>query len=680
MKKIKLIVLLLLAAVAVKAQKQCWTINPETNAIEMILSDQTIPYSDHIEMSGEMVSFVTRWNIDEMKNFSQERSLVFPMLRTIPNNTHASLMYRMQTDIVSLLGVNGLAPVQLGVKKVSINGALQVVSQYGIGVVNTGAARKRAPSPVVEITYTGFPSTTLPMMCETYEVKNIASRPLTVAVPEFVQKAKTDPAKGVDGAYIIQAEIYGNGTYVIEPGKSITFGAAFQAYREKNEKAITPDVKAEYAKRMAYVKNSIDGSLVLETPEKVIDTEFRFAKIRASESIYRTKGGLMHGPGGESYYAAIWANDQSEYVNPLFPFMGYQIGNESSLNCYKHFARFMNDQYKLLPSSIIAEGLDTWGGAGDRGDAAMNAHGATRYLLARGSVEEAKELWPFIKWCLEYTRRQLNDAGVPRSDRDELEGRFPAGEANLCTATLYYDGLVSAAYLAPLVGEPKSVANTYRKQAEDLYKAINKYFSANVSGFETYRYYDGNTVLRSWICMPLCFGFKERVEGTLAALYSPKLLTVDGLLTAEGDVTFWDRSTLYALRGAYVAGAADQATKQLLDYSNRRLLGTHVPYPIEAWPEGSQRHLSAESGLYCRIITEGLFGIRPTGFNSFNLTIQLPTAWNEMALRHVKAFGGDFDIEVKRKSETQAEVFIKNAGKTKKYTVKIGQELKNVKI
>ena len=680
MKKIKLIVLLLLAAVAVKAQKQCWTINPETNAIEMILSDQTIPYSDHIEMSGEMVSFVTRWSIDEMKNFSQERSLVFPMLRTIPNNTHASLMYRMQTDIVSLLGVNGLAPVQLGVKKVSINGALQVVSQYGIGVVNTGAARKRAPSPVVEITYTGFPSTTLPMMCETYEVKNIASRPLTVAVPEFVQKAKTDPAKGVDGAYIIQAEIYGNGTYVIEPGKSITFGAAFQAYREKNEKAITPDVKAEYAKRMAYVKNSIDGSLVLETPEKVIDTEFRFAKIRASESIYRTKGGLMHGPGGESYYAAIWANDQSEYVNPLFPFMGYQIGNESSLNCYKQFARFMNDQYKLLPSSIIAEGLDTWGGAGDRGDAAMNAHGATRYVLARGSVEEAKELWSFIKWCLEYTRRQLNDAGVPRSDRDELEGRFPAGEANLCTATLYYDGLVSAAYLAPLVGEPKSVANTYRKQAEDLYKAINKYFSANVSGFETYRYYDGNTVLRSWICMPLCFGFKERAEGTLAALYSPKLLTVDGLLTAEGDVTFWDRSTLYALRGAYVAGAADQATKQLLDYSKRRLLGTHVPYPIEAWPEGSQRHLSAESGLYCRIITEGLFGIRPTGFNSFNLTIQLPTAWNEMALRHVKAFGGDFDIEVKRKSETQAEVFIKNAGKTKKYTVKIGQELKNVKI
>ena len=96
MKKIQLIIaLLLMSVVTVSAQKQCWTINPETNAIEMILSEETLPYSDHIEMSGEMVSFVTRWNVDAKKNFSQERSLVFPMLRTIPNNTHGSLMYRV---------------------------------------------------------------------------------------------------------------------------------------------------------------------------------------------------------------------------------------------------------------------------------------------------------------------------------------------------------------------------------------------------------------------------------------------------------------------------------------------------------------------------------------------------------------------------------------------------------
>lgn len=62
-----------------------------------------------------------------------------------------------------------------------------------------------------------------------------------------------------------------------------------------------------------------------------------------------------------------------------------------------------------------------------------------------------------------------------------------------------------------------------------------------------------------------------------------------------------------------------KATDYLRFYSSQRLLGEHVPYAIEAWPEGNQRHLSAESGLYCRIITEGMFGIRPTGLNSFVL-------------------------------------------------------------
>lgn len=94
---------------------------------------------------------------------------------------------------------------------------------------------------------------------------------------------------------------------------------------------------------------------------------FAFAKLRGAESIYRTKGGLMHGPGGEAYYAAVWANDQAEYINPFFPFLGYEIGNESALNSFRHFARYMNPEYKPIPSSIISEGVSFWHGAKDRG-------------------------------------------------------------------------------------------------------------------------------------------------------------------------------------------------------------------------------------------------------------------------------------------------------------------------
>lgn len=123
----------------------------------------------------------------------------------------------------------------------------------------------------------------------------------------------------------------------------------------------------------------------------------------------------MHSPGGESYYAAVWANDQAEYANPFFPFLGYDIGNASALNSFRLFARFMNSDYKPIPSSIIAEGKDTWNGAGDRGDAAMIAYGAARYALAKADKKEAQELWPLIEWCLEYCKRKINASGIVTS-------------------------------------------------------------------------------------------------------------------------------------------------------------------------------------------------------------------------------------------------------------------------
>lgn len=662
----------LAAAMISMSAQTCWTIQDD-ESISLNIGNVSLPYSDHIEMSGEQISCVIRWEVDGGGHFNQMRSLVFPMLRTVPNNTHASLMYRMSTDIMSLIGVNSVAVKQLSAKKVTLDGTLSAVCDYGLRNTNVNGQIGDSPAPVIEVTTRIFPSTTLPMLCETYSVRNITRQPVIVNIPEFKQVVKTPKDSGVDGAYVVRGDIFGSGTFVLEPQQTVDFQAAFQAYRDSGEKMTVPDVSDEYAARMSFVR-SLDSSLVLETPDPAIDDEFRFAKIRATESIYRTKGGLMHGPGGESYYAALWCNDQCEYVNPFFPFLGNPNGNESAFNCYRHFARFMNDEFKPIPSSIIAEGLDIWDGAGDRGDAAMVAHGLPRYLLASGNLEQARELWPFLKWCLEYCHRKLNADGVPESDTDELEGRFPAGKANLSTACLYYDGLVSATHLAPLMGEPASVTRTYRRQATELKAAVERYFGGTVSGYDTYKYYDGNDVLRSWICLPLCFGINDRAKGTLDALFSPLMMTEDGILTQQGSTTFWDRSTLYALRGAFAAGHSDEAVKQLSHYSQRRLLGTHVPYPVEAYPEGSQRHLSAESGLFCRVITEGLFGIRPTGFNSFSLKTQLPSGWDRMALRHIKAFDSDFDIEAVRVSPTKIKVTVSKAGgKTKEYVVKPGQ-------
>ena len=660
MKKISLLFVawaMSLCGGGVYAADICWTLSDSTGAIVFTPSQETLPYSDHIEMSGEQMAVVLRWGVDEQRRFTSERSLVFPMLRTVPNNTHASLMHRVGTDIPSLLSVNGLSMGNEQVTQVWIDGYVGVRSTFSVGRPNIGAARGSYRAPALELTRRIFPSTDKPLMGELYTYRNISKNEQTVFIPEYSQVFSTRPERGVTGAYVIRAELTGSGTFVVKPGESIDFGAVFQAYRV-GEQALSPDLVPEFAAREAFVRE-MDRNLVLDTPDEVIDREFRFAKIRASESIFKTSGGYMHAPGGESYYAAIWANDQAEYVNPFFPFTGYATGNASALNAYLHFARFMNNEYNPIPSSIIAEGKDIWNGAGDRGDAAMIAHGASRYALARGSLEEARQLWPLIEWCLEYCRRHLNEAGVVLSDCDELEGRFPAGEANLCTSTLYYDGLRSASMLCRELKLGGAKAAVYSRQADALARAIENYFGADVGGFHTYRYYEGNTLLRSWICMPLIVGLENRAEGTIAALTSPKLMTDDGLLTQEGSETFWDRSTLYSLRGIYIAGDVATANPFMHHYSEHRLLGTHVPYPIEAWPEGSQRHLSAESGLYCRAVVEGMFGLRPTGLRSFTVSPRLAEGWEGMALRHVRAFGSDFDVEVARRG-TKAEITVIN--------------------
>ena len=664
MKKIFAIAAALMLCGVASAQNR-WAIQPDGKTIRMEVSKEKLPHSDHVEMSGKMMATVLYWGVDEHSRFSVDRSLVFPMLRTIPNNTHASLMIRQGLDVVAQLRINNNNRLFFRTKYVELNGLMRVVEEH------------RASTYGLEVERVIFPTMEQQMLCEHYVLRNTGTIAYALQIPELSQVITTDAARGVKGSYKIVSTTKGGGVYNVKPGEAVEFDLVIEGINnEQQSLAASVDVKALLAERMNYIAH-VDNNLVLETPDKVIDTEFRYAKIRASESICKTKGGYMHAPGGESYYAAIWANDQAEYVNPFFPFLGYDVGNESAINSYRHFARFMNDEWKPIPSSIIAEGIDIWNGAGDRGDAAMIAYGASRYALTRGSKAEAEELWPLIEWCLEYSRRQINDKGVVKSDRDELEGRFPAGDANLCTSTLYYDALISAAYLGRELGKSSKVIADYQKRAKDMRAAIESHFGANVKGYDTYRYYEGNDILRSWICMPLCVGIYDRAEATMNAMFKSDLYTKDGLLTAQNSTTFWDRSTLYAFRGGYAAGYADFMTKELSYYSNRRLLGDHVPYPIEAWPEGRQRHLSAESGLYCRIITEGMFGIRPTGMRSFELKPEIPSDWEYANLKNIRAFGANFDVDVKRVAGDKLQVTVsEEGGRTQTFKVKQGTTIK----
>ena len=94
--------------------------------------------------------------------------MVWPLLRTIPNDTHASLMRRFSADIPSLLIVNGRTLQQEQVKQVELDGKLTVTSQYS---TEYPSRKETNPSRPIEVTRTFFPSTELPMLCEEYVIK-----------------------------------------------------------------------------------------------------------------------------------------------------------------------------------------------------------------------------------------------------------------------------------------------------------------------------------------------------------------------------------------------------------------------------------------------------------------------------------------------------------------------------
>ena len=597
-----------------------WSIAEPCECIEWnVAEDKRLPHSDDLEMSGLKASLILSYGVQTNRILSLCRNVYWPSYRKMPNRTRDTFSYKFTDEKVPRLLSDGDFCSEV-VDKISFDGVWSSIAYSKDGALRI--VRRISPSVDKAATF------------ETVDIENVSASPKEVGFIGGI----VDYALGCTGRYEVCSEVSPAQKRVLNPGEKSSWTIRLSV-RTVSDAPTAFDGAEELALRRKRIKE-LTSSCVLETGIVELDTAFHFAKLRAGESIFKTRGGLMHSPGGGAYYAATWCNDQVEYAGPWFAFTGDSISLEASMNAYRHYLPFMGPRYEPIPSSVIAEGFGYWNNKGDRGDAAMWAYGATRFVLAAGRRDWAEELIPGIRWTLEYCRRKLTSDGVVASDCDELETRLPAGKANLCTSSLSYDALRHAAILERELGHPK-FASDYSLRAEEMKKAIERHFGCSMRGYDTYRYYDGCEVLRSWIGIPLCMGLFNRAEGTADALFSPRLWTGSGMLSAEGDkkgVT-WDRSVLYAFRGVFASGLGDRVFDKFLDYSRTRLLGEHVPYPVEAWPEQNMRHLSAESALYCRIVTEGLFGIDPTGLGKFEVKAHLPKGVERMTLKNVRVFG-----------------------------------------
>lgn len=591
--------------------------------IECSTEDIALPYFNHIEMSGFEASAIISYKIDKNKQLKLNRFCVFPQIRVIPNETRGSLTYNFK-------GADIKYGSKVFTEKIEFNGMLTFFQH----------------ASSFRITHTICPAYNKKALLEKVVVKNCST------VMRFVEVNNRNPYRRINKIFLSedkQQELFtfifcdgkpiNNEQISVKPNSTKTFYICGCAER-LNER----EIKNQYSLRQDFLLN-LGDCMKIETPDKEINLMTEFCKIRAAESIFNTKNGLMHCPGGGNFYGALWTNDQCEYANPLFAYLGYPEGKMQSINCYKLFSKYA-DKFKAIPTSIIACGDGIWNGAGDRGDSAMFLYGICRYLLSTGDREKAVKFMPSIIAAQEYVENKINADGIVESDSDELENRFESGTANLSTSCIAYDAFISLHYLYKELGDSQKSQNAFN-HAQNLRISIEKYFGANVEEYETYQYCKEEKHLRSWICIPLVMGIFDRKEQTVSALLSNKLLTEKGMLTRSGHKTYWDRTMLYSLRGIFYAGESEKACSLLQKYTNERLLGFHAPYPIEAFPEGNSAQLSAESALYLRIFTEGILGYRPVGFNSFEIKPSVPYKWEYFEIKNLELCNRRVTISVK---------------------------------
>jgi hypothetical protein len=497
-----------------------------------------------------------------------------------------------------------------------------------------------------------YPSMSKALVIEEWRVRNSTDGPVAVTV------AAARKVNLVDESTTIVWTCQGARSASLKPGGVFSFSTCLQA-RPAAEPDVAVNVAAERDARRALAEAAWRGPGRLKTPEPLLDVAFALQKFHVLECPMETYKGIITHNGSLTYSPGIWANDPVEYSSPLFPFFGDSELNRACMNMYRVWQDYCREKGIVpFPGSFEGPGLNLT--QRERGDDAMVLYGLSKFLLFQGNRAAAEELWPLIEFSAESVLKHTTADGIIASQTDEMEGRYPTGKANLSTSALAYGGYRQAARLARALGKPKAME--FDTRAEALRKGIESYFGAEIEGFKTYRYYQGNTTLRGWILLPLAMGITERQDGTTAALLSDKLWPnrMEGadILAESTRPTEWGRETYYALRVLFKASRTEEAIDLTRRVVKAQIFGSKGPYPDE-----DAIDMLCPGSLYPRVFTEGVFGIVPTSFDSFECTPRLPKAWPRMALCGVRAFGRAWDLVVDRVGDQQ-RVVVRSGGQT----------------
>ena len=147
-------------------------------------------HADHIEMAGLQTAAIIDYGVRDGR-LILDKKLIFPMLRTIPNNTHGSLTASFQNNNSLQIKVNG-----------------QVAEEYPLSFTLDGKlAVYSKTNSSLNIQRTLFPSVDKPILVEQIKLVNTGNKPLKIDIKNNYVDLFSDPAKSVYGQYHVRTLI-----------------------------------------------------------------------------------------------------------------------------------------------------------------------------------------------------------------------------------------------------------------------------------------------------------------------------------------------------------------------------------------------------------------------------------------------------------------------------------------
>lgn len=173
-----------------------WSIVPDGGIAWDVKPGET--HQDQIEMSGLKTSVILTYGVRQDGEAMVQPLVVFPSLRTIPNDTHASLSYDFSGDASPRIFLNGRPARNETVKRINLRGLVRMEETFG-------------KPPDLGLVRTIFPSIDHPLVLERYVFTNRSASAVTVEVEDTTKLVRTNPARGVSGEYVLSAR-------VVDPG------------------------------------------------------------------------------------------------------------------------------------------------------------------------------------------------------------------------------------------------------------------------------------------------------------------------------------------------------------------------------------------------------------------------------------------------------------------------------